>query len=140
MQSALLMPIALLLAMFAAYRVARDVVRLHRADRRRHNRLRELARDQSGVNAQQPARIAYQLDEEVQHAVREDFGATGVALATLGVASVFLGRSMGYGQWAVGLYTAGLCCILAGVALALLGGVLRVIGRPLAERPHEDRT
>jgi hypothetical protein len=139
MQSTGLLSIALLLAVFSAYRILRNLVRLSRADTARRARLQELAGDATLPLNDPPSSLARTLDRRVQEALKEDFTLTGVLLAALGVSAVFTGREIGYGQWAVGLYTAGLCGIVGGVALALLGGVLRVIHRPLAETsPDED--
>jgi len=131
MDSSLLLSLAAVLAVLGGYRIVRDVVRLQRADRIRRERLRKLAKE--GVPIEDPNAFVKPLDAGVQTAVREDWTLTGVLLAAVGVGAVFLGRQIGYGQFAVGVYTAGLCGIVVGVALALLGGVLHVLSRPLAQ-------
>jgi len=139
MESPVLLAIGLLLAAFGGYRVARDVVRLRRADRARQSRLRELADNPSTRAPEDPSQVAMQLDQAVEGALREDLTVTGVLLAGLSVAAVFWGRAIGYGEWAVGLYTAGLCGIIAGVALSLVGGVLRLLSRPLSKGVEAPR-
>ncbi len=129
------MMIALALGTFSVYRVARDIVRVIRADRARRSGLERLVRDPIDAS-RDPGNSPAALDRAVSAAVREDLTLTGATLASISVAAVFVGRSIGYGEWAVGLYTAGLCGIVAGVALALLGGVLHVISRPLARAPR----
>ncbi len=117
-------------AVLAAHRLVSGLVRLHRADRARQVRLRALERNPREDSAR-PADIARGLDTAVGRAAREDLSLTGAMLAAISVAGVFIGRAIGYGEWAVGLYTAGLVGIVAGVALALLGGVVRVLALPL---------
>ena len=122
----------------AAYRLANNAVRLYRADRDRRTRLGALERDPQ-ADAGSPEEIAGRLDAVVASAMREDLTLTGALLALMSVSCVFVGRGLGYGPWAVGLYTAGLIGIVAGVALALLGGVARAVAVPL-QRKEEVRS
>lgn len=65
--------------------------------------------------------------------LREDFVLTGAVLAVLGLCAVFIGQSLAYGVLAVTAYFAGLVCIVLGVAVALVGAVVRVLARPIAQ-------
>lgn len=124
------------IAIFAAYRVVVGFAKVLRADRARDKRLRDLERDPGDSGPAAPHVAAAELDETVRQTLREDLTVTGVFLALFGVIAVFAGREMAYGGWAVGLYTAGLCAIVGGVSISLLGAVLRVIARPLV-RPED---
>ena len=120
----------LVFAVLAGYRLMRDLVRVIQADRDRRSSLRRLEEDPT-ADPGPPAEVVSRLDRAVAVAMREDLTLTGAMLAAMSVAAVFGGRAIGYGHWAVGLYTAGLIGIVAGVALALMGGVIRVITLPL---------
>lgn len=129
--------IGIALGTFSAYRVVRGIVQVIRADRARRNGLETLVRDPLSAS-RDPGITPAALDQAVSAALHEDLTLTGAMLASMSVAAVFAGRGLGYGEWAVGLYTAGLCGIVVGVALALLGGVLHVLTLPLSRPPRKD--
>jgi hypothetical protein len=133
MDSLVYLVIGLIFGALAAYRLANNAVRLYRADRDRRTRLRALERDPKNEDGS-PEEIAGRLDAAVAIAMREDLTLTGALLALIGVSGVFVGRGLGYGPMAVGLYTAGLIGIVVGVALALLGGLARAISVPLIRK------
>lgn len=55
------------------------------------------------------------------------FSWAGGTLALLGSAAALTGRTMGYGETAVGLYWGGWGCIALGAALLLFAAVLRLL-------------
>lgn len=88
-----------------------------------------------------PIQAIQAADIAATRATREDFSLTGAILAGLGALAMFAGRALAYGPWAVGLYSAGTLAIVVGFGLAILGGVLRMLARPLLDvpRPALDR-
>jgi hypothetical protein len=56
-----------------------------------------------------------------------NFAWTGGTLAVLGAAAALTGRTMGYGETAVGLYGGGWACIALGAALLLFAAALRLL-------------
>ncbi len=81
-----------------------------------------------------------QADIAAQAALNEDYTLSGVLLAALGAAAMFVGRNIAYGQWAVGLYTAGTIAILTGLGLAITGAVLRLLAKPVIESPDRSES
>lgn len=63
------------------------------------------------------------------HSGGVDFRWTGLFLAMLGAGAFLAGRSIGYGEMAVGLYWGGWVCIIAGAILFGLGFALWVVRR-----------
>ena len=59
----------------------------------------------------------------------QDYTVTGILLAALGVGCTILGRCMGVGTYAVGIYVGGFICIGLGVLLALVGLLIRWLSR-----------
>lgn len=68
-------------------------------------------------------------NEEDDSAPRQDFTLTGVILAVIGAVCVILYWSVGRGQWAVGAYFGGVVCVTLGFILAVLGLLIRFLGR-----------
>lgn len=132
--NAFLVFIAGLAGCWALVRVAQAARRVGRANRLRTLELRaavaDTARPGPGPDYTESLQ---QADIAAQDALREDYALSGVILAALGAAAMFAGRSVAYGQWAVGLYTAGTIAILAGIGLAITGAVLRLLAKPILE-------
>jgi len=85
-----------------------------------------------------PVEAIRQADLAAARASCEDYSLTGAILAGLGALAMFTGRSVAYGPWAVGLYSAGTLAIVSGLGLAIFGAVLRMLARPLIDAPRTD--
>jgi hypothetical protein len=117
---------------WALVRIAWTARRVGRANRLRTQELRAAVSDaaQPGMGADYVESLQ-QADAAAQRALNEDYTLSGVLLAALGAVAMFAGRGIAYGQWAVGFYTAGTIAIVAGVALAITGAVLRLLVKPV---------
>jgi len=124
---------------WALARIAQTIRRVARANRLRTQELRIAVSDAArpGGSADYLETLQ-QADAAASSALREDYATSGIILAALGAAAMFAGRSVAYGQWAVGLYTAGTIAIVAGIALALTGGVLRLLAKPILESTDQS--
>jgi len=69
---------------------------------------------------------------------RQDYRLTGVLLAGIGLACTLGGQSLRVGTLAVGMYVGGLTCVALGVALFLIGLLIRWLARGPALRPKRD--
>jgi hypothetical protein len=113
-----------------------------RANRLRTHELKR-AEESPGLSSgpSEPVLRALQrADADALRAAREDYALTGAVLAGMGAVAMFGGRAAAYGQWAVGLYTAGTLAIVAGVGLAIFGAVLRLLARPILDPPAQNRS
>jgi len=63
---------------------------------------------------------------------RQDYTLTGVLLSIIGLGCTFLGRGIGVGRLAVGVYVGGLACIALGVVLAFMGLLIRLMARSIS--------
>jgi len=68
---------------------------------------------------------------------RQDYRLTGVILAGIGLACALGGRSLRVGTLAVGLYVGGLTCVGLGVALFLIGLLIRRLARGPVLKPNK---
>lgn len=132
--NAFLVFIAGLAGCWALVRIARTAHRVGRANRLRTQELRAATSDliRPGGSPDYLESLQ-QADAAAQAALNEDYTLSGVILAALGAVAMFAGRSVAYGQWAVGLYTGGTIAIVAGIALAITGAVLRLLAKPILE-------
>lgn len=132
--NAFLVFIAGLAGCWALVRIAQTAHRIGRANRLRTQELRaassDVARPGNGADYLESLQ---QADIATQRAMNEDYALSGVLLAAFGAAAMVAGRSIAYGQWAVGFYTAGTIAIIAGIALAITGAVLRLLARPILD-------
>ena len=69
---------------------------------------------------------------------RQDYRLTGVMLAGIGLACALGGRSLRVGTLAVGLYVGGLTCVGLGVALFLIGLLIRGLARGPVLKANKD--
>lgn len=69
---------------------------------------------------------------------RQDYTVTGVILSVLGLGGVVAGRIIGVGQFAVGVYLGGLFCAALGVLIALLGLLIRALGKNALAEAREN--
>ena len=69
---------------------------------------------------------------------RQDYRLTGVILAGIGLACTLGGRSLRVGTLAVGLYVGGLTCVGLGVALFLVGLLIRGLARAPVLKANKD--
>lgn len=137
--NAFLVFIAGLAGCWALVRIAQTARRIGRANRLRTQELRTAVADAARPGATPDyVESLQQADAAAQDALREDYALSGVILAALGAAAMFAGRSVAYGQWAVGLYTAGTIAILTGLGLAITGAVLRLLAKPIFDSTHQS--
>ncbi|MBI5090823.1 MAG: hypothetical protein HZB26_00080 [Candidatus Hydrogenedentes bacterium] len=61
---------------------------------------------------------------------RHDYTLTGLLLAAIGVVCAIYGTNIGVGEIAVGTYIGGILCIGLGIALAVVGLLLRSMLKP----------
>ena len=110
--------------------------------RRHRQKLRVLEQYEADPGAFASSREVIERIADADHSgretLRQDYVITGTALAVIGIACVFLGRAMGYGQVAVGLHLGGIICIGAGVLVALVGYLVRALTRPLLSPEDES--
>ena len=65
---------------------------------------------------------------------RQDYALTGLVLGGIGVACLLLGLKLRVGQLAVGFCVGGVGCIVLGVAISLVGMLIRALKKdPIAE-------
>lgn len=67
-----------------------------------------------------------------------DLALTGTLLAVIGVVCVVLYTSFGNGRWAVGGYWGGVACVVLGFIVAVVGLVIRWLGRSPLERERKS--
>lgn len=60
---------------------------------------------------------------------RQDFLITGLMIASIGIGCIIFGRFLRVGDLAVGTYLGGFLCLLIGVVVCVLGGVVKVFSR-----------
>lgn len=70
---------------------------------------------------------------------RQNYALTGLVLALIGVGCAVTGRLMRSGEFAVGMFLAGVFCLILGMAIGLLGFIIRVMTRP-APATVRDKT
>ncbi len=133
---ALLIILALPAALWALARIASSAWVVARASRARSAALYGAA----GRTATDPIQAIRTADASAARAMREDYSLTGAILAGLGALAMLAGRTVAYGPWAVGLYSAGTLAIVTGVGLAILGAVLRLLARPLLDAEGSNRS
>lgn len=68
---------------------------------------------------------------------RQDYAVTGVLLSLIGIGCVIAGRIIGLGKLAVGIYLGGITCIILGVLIALLGLLIRALGKNTLTQPQQ---
>lgn len=128
-------PLLLSVALLFTYAVARTFAQLWAIHRRKVAIFQKYEEDPRAFGSSQEV-IEQILEQERlnQRAVRQDYAITGTCLAAIGLTGVFVGRLLGYGEVAVGLYIGGIGCIVLGVAIALLGYLIRALTRPIHTR------
>ena len=128
-------PLLLSVALLFTYAVARSFTQLWAIHRRKVAILQKYEEDPQAFGSSQDV-IEQILEQERlnQRAVRQDYAFTGTCLAAIGLTGVFVGRLLSYGEVAVGLYIGGIGCIVLGVAVALLGYLVRALTRPIHSR------
>ena len=60
---------------------------------------------------------------------RQNYTLTGAILALIGLACTLIGRDLGVGRLAVGVYIGGMTCICLGIVLAFMGLLIRLMSR-----------
>jgi len=125
-------PLLVAAALFFAYGVCRTLVQLWAIHRRKVAILQHYEADPRAF-ASSEAVIEQISEQERRHvgALRQDYALTGTLLSALGLGALLVGRMLGYGQTAVGLYIGGITCLGLGVLVALLGYLIRALSRPL---------
>ncbi len=129
------LPLLLSVTLVFTYAVLRTFTQLWIIHRRKVAIFQKYEQDPKSFDSSQSV-IEQILEQERlnQAIVRQDYAITGTCLAALGLSGVFLGRFLGYGEFAVGLYIGGIACIVLGVAIALLGYLIRALTRPIHTR------
>ena len=128
-------PLLLSIALLFTFAVARTFARLWAIHRRKIGILQKYEQDpRAFTSSQEVLDLIAEQEQLDRRSVRQDYAITGTCLAAIGLASVFLGRFLGYGEAAVGLYVGGIGCIALGVFIALLGYLVRALTRPLQTR------
>ena len=128
-------PILLTVALLFVFAVARTFAQLWAIHRRKVGILQKYEQDPRAFASSQE--VLDQMSEQEQldrRTVRQDYAITGTCLAAIGLTAVFVGRLLGYGEAAVGLYIGGIGCIGLGLLVALLGYLVRALTRPLHSR------
>lgn len=60
---------------------------------------------------------------------RQNYAMTGLMIVAIGIGCIVFGRLLRVGDVAVGTYLGGFVCLLIGVVLAVLGGIVKVLSR-----------
>lgn len=127
-------PLLVTITVVFCYGVGRTFLQLWAVHREKLAILRRYEEDPSAFGSSQE--VIEQISEQERRnmrALRQDYTITGTCLAAMGLAAIFAGRLMGYGQTAVGLYIGGIACVGLGVLIAVLGYLVRALMRPLIE-------
>lgn len=127
-------PLIIAVALLFAYGVGRTFVQIWAIHRKKVAILRKFEADPAAFESSQE--IIERISEQElrnQKAVRQDYTVTGTCLAAIGLAALFIGRGLSYGETAVGLYIGGIACIGAGLLVAMLGYLIRALTRPLLD-------
>ena len=114
------------LALFGA--IVRGILHLWCDYRIKRRFLQWLAKHPDKVNGAGdiPKSLA-EFSAQPTHVQGQDFAVTGLLLAVLGLAAVAAGYGLRVGNIAVGLYFGGLVCLVAGLSLALIAGIVRLV-------------
>jgi len=138
---ALLILLAVPAGLWALARIGASAWGVARANHARTHELQSAAKAAAGGRGvpRVPLETIRCADLAAANAAEEDYSLTGAILAGLGALAMFGGRALAYGDWAVGLYSAGTLAIVSGFGLAVFGAVLRVMAKPLLDSSDQDR-
>lgn len=139
MASLILILPALLVLLAVAYLLTRALARAFLEYRVKISLLRRLDRKPELLGSLEDLNALVEADVAVHpRRPRLDLGVTGAALALVGLASAFAAQRYGVGQWAVGAFFGGVASVVLGALLALVGLVVRLLGRPTSGRSEGE--
>ena len=124
-----LVPLLLVVAAFT-YGVARSLLRVWLDHRLKLSILQKYeAHPELFDSSQEVLDLLARQDKPSKRSQPQDYAMTGILLAVLGAGGVAAGHIIALGNLAVGLYVGGIVCLVLGILIALLGFLIRALGK-----------